>query len=36
MINGPMATCREVASDEAHDSIFDYVVLNIFINDLHQ
>lgn len=26
----------EVASDEAHDSVFDYVVLNIFINDLHQ
>lgn len=36
MINGPMATCREVSSDEAYGSAFDYVVHNIFFNNLHQ
>lgn len=34
MINGPVATCREVSSDKAHGSVFDYVVHNIFINNI--
>lgn len=36
MINGPVTTCQEVSCDEAHGSVFDYVVHNIFINNLHQ
>ena len=35
MINGPKAICREASSDEAHSSVFDRVVLNIFISNLH-
>lgn len=36
MINGPKAICWEASSDEVQNSVFDCVVLSIFISNLHQ